>query len=147
MLAMTILRTLIALVLWSQAAAVWAEEQPDFFRSWTIEKPVCPGKCGKFTTDYVTRFAGKQIDIGRDWFTNDMYESCLRAAHYDDITRQDAARFLAPYKVKPASLGIRQKSVWAGRVFCSDTALATLIYVNEKKMILVFEHGVFVPLH
>ena len=143
---MTILRIVIAFVVWSQVAAVWAEEQPDFIRIWTIEKPLCPGKCGKFTFDYVTRFVGKQIDVGRDWFTNDMFESCLHAVHYDDITHQDAAQFLSPYKVKPASLGIRQKKVWAGRVFCNNTAIATLIYVNDKKMIMVFEHGVYVPL-
>ncbi len=143
---MTIFRILIALILWSQAPVVWAAEQPDFFRIWTIEKPVCPGRCGKFTTDYVTGFVGKQIDVGRDWFTNDMYESCLRAARYDDIKEQQAAQLLASYKVKPGSLGIRQKTVWAGRVFCSNAAIATLIYVNEKKMFLVFEQGVFVPL-
>lgn len=144
---MRLVGILIALVLCLLAGPVDAEDQPDFYRIWTIEKPVCPGRCGKFTSDYVAGFVGKQIDVGHDWFTNDMYESCLRGAHYDDIRQQDAAQFLSAYnKVKPASLGIRQKTVWAGRVFCSNTPIATLIYVNEKKMILVFEHGVFVPL-
>ncbi len=144
--AMTIFRILIALALLSPVAAVSADERPDFLRIWTIEKPLCPGKCGKFTLDYVTRFVGKQIDVGRDWFTNDMYESCPRGVHYDDIRQQDAADFLTPYKIKPASLGIRQKSVWAGRVFCGNAEIATLIYVNDTKMILVFEQGVFIPL-
>ncbi len=143
---MTLLRMLIAFTLWSHAAVVGAADQPDFFRSWTIEKPVCPGRCGKFIMDYITGFVGKPIDVGHDWFTNDMYESCRRGARYDEIKEQDVAQVLAPYKVKASSLGIRQKTVWAGRVFCSNTPLATLIYVNEKRMFLVFEQGVFVPL-
>ena len=144
--AMTILRILFALVLWSAAPAVRADPPPELFRIWTIEKPVCPGSCGKFTLNYVTRFVGKQIDVGRDWFTNDMYESCRRGARYEDIKQQDAAQFLAAYKVKPAALGIRQKTVQAGRVLCNNTPIATLIYLNEKKMVMVFEGGVFVPL-
>jgi hypothetical protein len=143
---MTRLPILFVLVLVLLVPAAFAEDQPDFFRVWTIEKPLCPGHCGKFTLDYVTGFVGKQIDVGRDWFTNDIYESCRRGAHYDDIKPQDTAKFLEAYKVKPASLGIRQKSVWAGRVFCSDHPIATLIYLNDKQAILVFEQGVFVPL-
>ena len=142
---MTILRILIAHILWSHVAAAWAEGEPDFYRAWTIDKPLCPGRCGKFTMDYVTGFVGKQIDVGRGSFTNDMFESCLRAARYD-VKEQEVAQFLAPYKLKPSSLGVRQKTVWAGRVFCGNTPIATLMYVNEKKMILVFEQGVFVPL-
>jgi|SRR5579862_5305227 len=143
---MRLVRILIALSLCSLAGPVGAQDRPDFYRIWTIDKPLCPGRCGKFTADYVTGYVGKQIDVGREWFTNEMFESCLRNAHYDDIRQQDAAQFLAPYKVKPAALGIRQKTVWAGRVFCSNTPIATVVYLNEKKMILVFEHGVFVPL-
>jgi len=145
--AMRLAQILVALVASSIAGSVVAETPPDFFRIWTIEKPICPAHCGKFTLDYAGGFVGKQIDVGHEWFTNEMFESCLRGAHYDDIQQQDAAKFLTAYnKVKPGSLGIRQKTVWAGRVLCNNTAIATLIYVNEKKMILAFEHGVFVPL-
>jgi len=143
---MRLVHLLIVLALCSVVGPVVAQDQPDFYRIWTIEKPVCPGHCGKFTTDYAGGFVGKHIEVGHDLFTNEMFESCLRAARYDDIHQQDAGQFLAAYKVKPASLGIRQKTVWAGRVFCSNTPIATLIYVSDKRMILVFEHGVFVPL-
>ena len=145
--AMTILRVLLALVLWLPLAAARAEEQPDFFRIWTIEKPLCPGKCGKFTIDYVTRFVGKQIDVGRDWFTNDMFESCLRGAHYDDITQQDPAQFLDPVQgsSRPASASAR-RPCGPGASSATTAPIATFIYVNDKKMILVFEQGVFVPL-
>ncbi len=112
-------------------------------RTWRVTDVVCARGCDEATRAWAARHLGSRVEIAANRYRSSM-AFCEGGLGWYEFQPRPARTFLpSAYGATAETLGVRGDQVWAGRLFCVDEPIAKLVFAPPRRLLRVFDGGVF----